>query len=126
MESLLGEGVDTVFGYPGGSILNVYDKMYDYADRLRHVLVRHEQGAIHAAQGYARATGRPGVVITGQVSNAMLGTDAFQETDVVGMTGPIDKWTFQIRKPEEVQEAVAKAFHIAATGRPPLLVMSCA
>ena len=150
LESLLGEGVDTVFGYPGGSILNVYDKLFDYADRLRHVLVRHEQGAIHAAQGYARATGRPGVVIvtsgpgatnvitgvadamvdstpvvviTGQVSNAMLGTDAFQETDVVGMTGPIDKWTFQIRKAEDVQEAVAKAFHIAATGRPGPVVL---
>ena len=118
LESLLAEGVDTVFGYPGGSIITVYDKMYGYSDRLRHILVRHEQGAIHAAQGYARATSRPGVVIvtsgpgatnvitgvadamvdstpviviTGQVGNAMLGTDAFQETDVVGMTGPIDK-----------------------------------
>ena len=150
LESLIAEGVDTVFGYPGGSIITVYDKMYHYGDRLRHVLVRHEQGAIHAAQGYARATGRPGVVIvtsgpgatnvitgvadamvdstpvvviTGQVGNAMLGTDAFQETDVVGMTGPIDKWTYQIRRSEDVAEAVAKAFHIAGTGRPGPVVL---
>ena len=150
LESLLAEGVDTVFGYPGGSIITVYDKMYSYADRLRHILVRHEQGAIHAAQGYARATGRPGVVIVtsgpgatnvitgvadamvdstpviviaGQVGNALLGTDAFQETDVVGMTGPIDKWTFQIRRPEDVATAVAKAFHIASTGRPGPVVL---
>ena len=150
LESLIAEGVDTVFGYPGGQIITVYDKMYGYRDRLRHILVRHEQGAIHAAQGYARATGRPGVVIVtsgpgatnvltgvadamvdstpviviaGQVGNAMLGTDAFQEADVVGMTGPIDKWTFQIRKPEEVAPAVAKAFHIASTGRPGPVVL---
>lgn len=150
LESLIAEGVDTVFGYPGGSIITVYDKMYSYSDRLKHILVRHEQGAIHAAQGYARATGRPGVVIVtsgpgatnvltgvadamvdstpvvviaGQVGNAMLGTDAFQETDVVGMTGPIDKWTFQIRKPEDVAPAVAKAFHIASTGRPGPVVL---
>lgn len=150
LESLIAEGVDTVFGYPGGSIITVYDKLYGYSDRLKHILVRHEQGAIHAAQGYARATGRPGVVIvtsgpgatnvitgvadamvdstpvvviTGQVGNAMLGTDAFQETDVVGMTGPIDKWTFQIRKPEEVATAVSKAFHIASTGRPGPVVL---
>ena len=150
LESLIAEGVDTVFGYPGGSIITVYDKMYHYGDRLRHVLVRHEQGAIHAAQGYARATGRPGVVIvtsgpgatnvitgvadamvdstpvvviTGQVGNAMLGTDAFQETDVVGMTGPIDKWTYQIRRSEDVAQAVAKAFHIAGTGRPGPVVL---
>ena len=141
LESLIAEGVDTVFGYPGGQIITVYDKMYGYRDRLRHILVRHEQGAIHAAQGYARATGRPGVVIVtsgpgatnvitgvadamvdstpviviaGQVGNASLGTDAFQETDVVGMTGPIDKWTCQIRRPEDVAPAVAKAFHIAS------------
>ena len=150
LESLIAEGVDTVFGYPGGQIITVYDKLYGYSDRLRHILVRHEQGAIHAAQGYARATSRPGVVIvtsgpgatnvitgvadamvdstpviviTGQVSNAMLGTDAFQETDVVGMTGPIDKWTFQIRRPEDVAPAVAKAFHIASTGRPGPVVL---
>ena len=150
LESLIAEGVDTVFGYPGGSIITVYDKLYSYQDRLKHILVRHEQGAIHAAQGYARATGRPGVVIVtsgpgatnvitgvadamvdstpviviaGQVGNAMLGTDAFQETDVVGMTGPIDKWTFQIRRPEDVAPAVAKAFHIASTGRPGPVVL---
>ena len=150
LESLIAEGVDTVFGYPGGQIITVYDKMYGYQDRLRHILVRHEQGAIHAAQGYARATGRPSVVIVtsgpgatnvltgvadamvdstpviviaGQVGNAMLGTDAFQETDVVGMTGPIDKWTYQIRKPEDVAPAVAKAFHIASTGRPGPVVL---
>ena len=150
LESLIAEGVDTVFGYPGGSIITVYDKMYAYSDRLRHILVRHEQGAVHAAQGYARATSRPGVVIvtsgpgatnvitgvadamvdstpvvviTGQVGNAMIGTDAFQETDVVGMTGPIDKWTFQIRRPEDVAPAVAKAFHIASTGRPGPVVL---
>ncbi len=150
LESLIAEGVDTIFGYPGGQIITVYDKMYGYSDRLKHILVRHEQGAIHAAQGYARATGRPGVVIVtsgpgatnvitgvadsmvdstpviviaGQVSNAMLGTDAFQETDMVGMTGPIDKWTFQIRRPEDVAPAVAKAFHIASTGRPGPVVL---
>ena len=150
LESLIAEGVDTVFGYPGGSIITVYDKMYSYQDRLKHILVRHEQGAIHAAQGYARATGKPGVVIVtsgpgatnvitgvadamvdstpviviaGQVGNASLGTDAFQETDVVGMTGPIDKWTYQIRRPEDVAPAVAKAFHIASTGRPGPVVL---
>ena len=150
LESLIAEGVDTIFGYPGGQIITVYDKMYGYSDRLKHILVRHEQGAIHAAQGYARATGRPGVVIVtsgpgatnvitgvadsmvdstpviviaGQVGNAMLGTDAFQETDMVGMTGPIDKWTFQIRRPEDVAPAVAKAFHIASTGRPGPVVL---
>ena len=150
IECLKEQGVDTIFGYPGGQIITVYDKLYGYSDRLKHVLVRHEQGAIHAAQGYARATGRPGVVIvtsgpgatnvitgvadamvdstpviviTGQVGNAMLGTDAFQETDVVGMTGPIDKWTYQIRRPEDVAPAVAKAFHIASTGRPGPVVL---
>ncbi|MCR5276562.1 MAG: biosynthetic-type acetolactate synthase large subunit [Bacteroidales bacterium] len=150
LKSLVDEGVDTVFGYPGGSIINVYDELYKYGGKLNHILVRHEQGAIHAAQGYARATGKPGVVIvtsgpgatnvitgvadamvdstpviviTGQVSNAALGTDAFQETDVVGMTGPIDKWTYQIRRPEDVAPAVAKAFHIASTGRPGPVVL---
>ena len=150
IESLIAAGVDTVFGYPGGTIINVYDKLYQYGDRLRHVLVRHEQGAIHAAQGYARATGKPGVVIVtsgpgatnvitgvadamidstpviviaGQVGTDLLGTDAFQETDVLGMTGPIDKWTYQIRKPEEVSTAVAKAIHICTTGRPGPVVL---
>jgi acetolactate synthase, large subunit, biosynthetic type len=150
IESLIAEGVDTIFGYPGGTVVNVYDKLYSYSDRIKHVLVRHEQGAIHAAQGYARATSRPGVVlvtsgpgatnvitgvadamvdstpvivITGQVGNALLGTDAFQETDVLGITGQIDKWTYQIRRPEDVQTAVAKAFHIASTGRPGPVVL---
>lgn len=150
LESLIAEGVDTVFGYPGGQILTVYDKLYDYSDRINHILVRHEQGAIHAAQGYARATSRPGVVIVtsgpgatnvitgvadamvdstpviviaGQVGTSLLGTDAFQETDLVGMTGPIDKWTYQIRRPEDVAPAIAKAFHIASTGRPGPVVL---
>ena len=150
IESLIAEGVDTIFGYPGGQVLTVYDKLYNYSDRLHHILVRHEQGAIHAAQGYARARQVPGVVlvtsgpgatnvitgvadamvdstplvvITGQVGNAQLGTDAFQETDVVGMTGPIDKWTYQIRRAEDVAMAVAKAFHIASTGRPGPVVL---
>lgn len=150
IESLIAEGVDTIFGYPGGQVLTVYDKLYNYSDKLHHILVRHEQGAIHAAQGYARAKQVPGVVlvtsgpgatnvitgvadamvdstplvvITGQVGNAQLGTDAFQETDVVGMTGPIDKWTYQIRRAEDVASAVARAFHIASTGRPGPVVL---
>lgn len=150
LESLMAEGVDTIFGYPGGQIISVYDKYYDYSDRIRHILVRHEQGAIHAAQGYARSSSRPGVVmvtsgpgatnvitgiadamadstpvvvIAGQVPVNLLGTDAFQETDFVGMTVPVSKWTYQIRKPEDVAEAVAKAFHIATTGRPGPVVL---
>lgn len=145
LESLIAEGVDTIFGYPGGQILTVYDRLYDYQDRLRHILVRHEQGAIHAAQGYARATGHPGVVIVtsgpgatnvitgiadamvdstpviviaGQVLTSKLGTDAFQETDLVGMACPISKWTTQIRSAEDVSSVIAKAFHIASSGRP--------
>src|SRR5574344_1966836 len=150
LKSLIEEGVDTIFGYPGGQNVAVYDQLYDYKDKLRHVLVRHEQGAIHSAQGYARAKGVPGVVlvtsgpgatnvitgvadalvdstpvvvIAGQVGTALLGTDAFQETDVVGMTGPIDKWTYQIRRPEDVAPAIAKAFYIASTGRPGPVVL---
>ena len=150
LESLIAEGVDTVFGYPGGQILTVYDKLYSYGDRIKHVLVRHEQGAIHAAQGYARASGKPGVVIVtsgpgatnvitgvadamidstpviviaGQVASGQLGTDAFQETDLVGMTNPIDKWTFQMRSATDVAPAVAKAFHIATSGRPGPVVL---
>lgn len=145
MESLLAEGVDTIFGYPGGQILQVYDKMYYYSDRLKHVLVRHEQGAIHAAQGYARASSKIGVVVVtsgpgatnvvtgiadamidstpllvicGQVATAALGTDAFQETDLIGMAGPISKWTTQVRRPEDVAPAIAKAMYIARSGRP--------
>lgn len=150
MNALVAEGVDTVFGYPGGAIMPVYHKLHDYLDRLRHVLVRHEQGAVHAAQGYARATGKTGVVIvtsgpgatnvvtgvtdamldstpvvviTGQVASSALGTDAFQETDVLGLTMAITKWNYQIRRAEDVSWAVARAFHIASTGRPGPVVL---
>ncbi|MCM1092752.1 MAG: biosynthetic-type acetolactate synthase large subunit [Lachnospiraceae bacterium] len=150
MRSLIAEGVDLVFGYPGGSIMPVYDKLYDYQDKLRHILVRHEQGATHAAQGYARVTGRPGVVIvtsgpaatnvitgigdalmdstpmvviTGQVATPFLGFDAFQETDVVGVTQPLTKWSYQIRRAEDVSWAVARAFYIASSGRPGPVVL---
>ena len=150
LESILAQGADTVFGYPGGQIMPVYDKLYDYRDRIRHILVRHEQGAIHAAQGYARVKGRPGfvivtsgpgatnvitgvadamidstpvVVIAGQVSNAALGTDAFQETDLIGLTTPISKWAHQIRRAEDVAEALARAYYIAGSGRPGPVVL---
>jgi acetolactate synthase-1/2/3 large subunit len=145
LESLIAEGVDLVFGYPGGAIMPVYDALYNYQDKLKHILTRHEQGAVHAAQGYARATGRVGVVIatsgpgatnlitgiadanidstpivciTGQVASHLLGTDAFQETDVVGITSPVTKWDFQITHAEEIPEAFAKAFYLARSGRP--------
>ena len=150
MRSLINEGVETIFGYPGGQIMPTFDALYDYKDRLHHVLVRHEQGATHAAQGYARVSGRTGVVlitsgpaatnaitgiadamidstpmvvITGQVSSTMLGTDAFQETDVVGITQPITKWAFQIRSAADVAWAVSQAFYIASTGRPGPVVL---
>ena len=150
LKALEAEGVDTIFGYPGGQIMPVYDRLYDYADRLRHILVRHEQGAIHAAQGYARVTGKPGVVIvtsgpgatnvitgvadamtdstpvvviSGQVASAALGTDAFQEADIIGLTGPITKWNYQIRRAEDVAWAVSRAFYIASTGRPGPVVL---
>ena len=151
MNALVAEGVDTIFGYPGGAIMPVYDKLYDYSDRLHHILVRHEQGAIHAAQGYARAQkGKPGVVlvtsgpgatnvitgitdammdstplviIAGQVAASALGTDAFQETDLLGLTMAITKWNYQIRRPEDVEWAVARAFYIASTGRPGPVVL---
>jgi len=148
--SLIEEGVDTIFGYPGGQVIPVYDKLCNFEDRIRHILVRHEQGAIHAAQGYARSTGEPGVVIvtsgpgatnvitgvvdamtdstplvviTGQVPSDALGTDAFQEADVTGLTGPITKWNYQIRKPEEIAWAISRAFYIARTGRPGPVVL---
>ena len=148
--ALVAEGVDTVFGYPGGQIMPVYDSLCDFGDRIRHILVRHEQGAIHAAQGYARVKGTPGVVIvtsgpgatnvitgvadamtdstpvvviTGQVATAALGTDAFQEADVIGLTAPISKWNWQIRSADEVAWAVARAFYIAGTGRPGPVVL---
>jgi len=150
LRSLLNEGVDTIFGYPGGSVIPVYDRLYDYKDKIRHILVRHEQGATHAAQGYARVSGKVGValvtsgpgatntltgiadalmdstpivVITGQVASPLLGTDAFQEIDVLGITQPITKWTYQIRKAEDVAWAVSRAFYIASTGRPGPVVL---
>lgn len=153
IESLLNEGVDTIFGYPGGAIIPVFDALYDYYERIRYILTRHEQGATHAAQGYARVSGKVGVcivtsgpaatnaitgigdamidstplvVITGQVSANLLGTDAFQEIDVVGITQPITKWSYQIRRPEEIAWAVARAFYIAKSGRPGPVVLDFA
>lgn len=150
LHSLVEEGVDTVFGYPGGQVMALYDKLLNYSDRLRHILVRHEQGAIHAAQGYARVKNTPGVVfvtsgpgatniitgvadamsdstpvvvITGQVPSSSLGTDAFQEADIIGLTTPISKWNYQIRRAEDVAWAVARAFYIAGTGRPGPVVL---
>lgn len=150
MKSLLAQGAEVIFGYPGGQIMPVYDSLYDYRDSLRHVLVRHEQGAIHAAQGYYRTKGFPGtvmvtsgpgatnvitgvadamvdstalVVIAGQVDMAHLGTDAFQETDVIGMATPITKWSYQIRRPEDISWAVARAYYIARSGRPGPVVL---
>lgn len=143
--SLLEEGVDTIFGYPGGGIMPIYDALYDFDQLITHYLVRHEQGAIHAAEGYARVTGKTGicfatsgpgatnlitglanaqmdsiplVCICGQVSSQLLGTDAFQESDVIGITMPVTKWNFQVTCAEEIPEAIAKAFQIANTGRP--------
>ena len=137
IKSLINEGVDTVFGYPGGAIIPVYDKLYDYTTQLKHILVRHEQGATHAAQGYARATGKTGVVIvtsgpaatnviTGQVASSLLGSDAFQETDVVGIVHPVTKWAIQIRRAEDIPAAVARAFYIAGNGRPGPVVLDIA
>ena len=153
MRSLVNEGVKTLFGYPGGAIMPVYDALYDYRDRLNHVLVRHEQGAVHAAQGFARVSGKVGcaivtsgpgatntvtgiadamidstpmVVICGQVGTSLLGTDAFQEVDVVGVTSPISKWSYQIRRAEDVAWAVSRAFYIAKSGRPGPVVLDFA
>ncbi len=148
--SLLAEGVECVFGYPGGAIMPVYDAFYHYQDKLKHYLVRHEQGAIHAAQGYARVKGKAGVAIatsgpgatnlitgiadamidstpvvciTGQVFRHLLGSDAFQEVDVISVSLPITKWNFQVTKAEEIPTAIAKAFYIAQSGRPgPVLI----
>jgi acetolactate synthase-1/2/3 large subunit len=145
MECLLAESVETIFGYPGGAIMPTYDALYDYIDRINHILVRHEQGAGHAAQGFARASGRTGVClvtsgpggtnlitpiadaiidctplvcIVGQVKSTLLGTDAFQETDMIGVTTPVCKWNYQIVDPNEVPEIMAKAFFIAKSGKP--------
>ena len=153
LKSLIAEGVDTIFGYPGGAVIPVYDQLYDYKEQLKHVLVRHEQGATHAAQGYARVSGKVGValvtsgpgatntltgiadamidstplvVITGQVASPLLGTDAFQEIDVIGITLPITKWAYQVRKPEDIAWAVSRAFYIASTGRPGPVVLDIA
>lgn len=150
VKCLLEEGVDLLYGYPGGAIMPVYDELYKYQDKLHHVLTRHEQGATHAAQGYARATGKVGVAIatsgpgatnlitgiadaqidstpmvciTGQVGAHLLGSDAFQETDIVGISTPVTKWNYQVTKASEIPEVIAKAFYIARSGRPgPVLV----
>ncbi|WP_207532612.1 biosynthetic-type acetolactate synthase large subunit [Desertivirga arenae] len=150
LEALIAEGTETIFGYPGGAIMPIYDALYDYTEKLNHILVRHEQGGIHAAQGYARTSGRVGVVfatsgpgatnlitgladaqidstplvcITGQVFAHLLGTDAFQETDVINITTPVTKWNYQVTDANEIPEVLAKAFYIAKTGRPgPVLI----
>lgn len=150
LRCLVAEDVETIFGYPGGAIMPVYDALYGYADKLTHILVRHEQGAIHAAQGFARVSGRPGIVfatsgpgatnlitgladalidstplvcITGQVFAHLLGTDAFQEIDVMNTTIPVTKWNIQVTEAKDIASAVAQAFHIATTGRPgPVLI----
>ncbi|EDM44546.1 putative acetolactate synthase large subunit [unidentified eubacterium SCB49] len=150
VHSLIAENVDLIFGYPGGAIMPVYDALYDVEDQLKHILTRHEQGATHAAQGYARATGKVGVClatsgpgatnlitgiadaqidstplvcITGQVASPLLGTDAFQETDIIGISMPVTKWNYQVTRAEEIPFALAKAFFIAKSGRPgPVLI----
>ena len=150
LESFVQEGVDTIFGYPGGAIMPVYDALYDYRDKVRHILVRHEQGATHAAEGYARIKGEPGVCmatsgpgatnlitgitdamidsvpmvcVTGQVHAESLGTDAFQEAAIVAMVTPVTKWVYQITRADEVAHVMKKAFHIARSGRPgPVLI----
>jgi len=150
LEACIAEGVDTIFGYPGGAIMPIYDALYDYKEKLNHILVRHEQGGIHAGQGYARSSGKVGVVfatsgpgatnlvtgladamidstplvcITGQVFAHLLGTDAFQETDVINITMPVTKWNYQITDAEEIPAVLAKAFYLARSGRPgPVLI----
>ena len=150
LKAFLAEGVETIFGYPGGAIMPVYDEIYKYQDQIEHVLTRHEQGAAHAAQGYARVSGKVGVAIatsgpgatnlitgiadahidstpmvciTGQVGSHLLGSDAFQEIDIVGLSTPITKWNYQITKASEIPEVLAKAFYIARSGRPgPVLI----
>ncbi len=150
IRSLLSEGVDLIYGYPGGAIMPVYDELFKYREKLSHILVRHEQGATHAAQGYARVSGRVGVVIatsgpgatnlitgitdaqidstplvciTGQVASHLLGSDAFQETDIIGVSTPVTKWNYQVTKASEIPSVLAKAFYIAKSGRPgPVLI----
>lgn len=150
VQCLIEEGVHCIFGYPGGAIMPVYDALYDYQEEIKHILTRHEQGAIHAAQGFARISGKVGVCIatsgpgatnlitgladahidstpvvciTGQVASHLLGTDAFQETDVVGVSTPVTKWNIQVTKAQDIPGAIAKAFYVAKSGRPgPVLV----
>jgi acetolactate synthase I/II/III large subunit len=150
MEALVREGVDTLFGYPGGAVLHIYDELARMAPRLRHVLARHEQGAIHMAEGYSKATGKVGVVlvtsgpgatnvitgianaymdstplviITGQVPRSMIGTDAFQEVDTVGITRPCTKYNYMVADADEVAPIVQEAFYLARSGRPgPVLI----
>src|SRR5213592_3009239 len=150
IKALLAEGTKTIFGYPGGAIMPIYDALYDYTDQLEHILVRHEQGGIHAAQGFARTSGKVGVVfatsgpgatnlvtgladamidstplvcITGQMFAHLLGTDAFQETDVINITTPVTKWNYQVTDATEIPAVLAKAFYIAGSGRPgPVLI----
>ena len=150
LEACIAEGVSTIFGYPGGAIMPIYDALYDYNEKLEHILVRHEQGGIHAGQGYARSSGKVGVVfatsgpgatnlvtgladamidstplvcITGQVFAHLLGTDAFQETDIINITMPVTKWNYQITDAEEIPHVLAKAFYLAKSGRPgPVLI----
>src|SRR5258707_3518657 len=150
LEALVREGVDTIFGYPGGAVLHIYDELAKFGPRLRHVLARHEQGAIHMAEGYSKATGKTGVVlvtsgpgatntitgianaymdstplviITGQVPRKMIGTDAFQEVDTIGITRPCTKYNYMIRDVEEIASVVHEAFYLAGSGRPgPVLI----
>src|SRR6056300_695133 len=150
IRSLIEEDVDLIYGYPGGAIMPIYDELYKFQDKLNHVLTRHEQGATHAAQGFSRVSGKVGVVmatsgpgatnlvtgiadaqidstpmvcITGQVASHLLGSDAFQETDIIGISTPVTKWNYQITKASEIPEIMAKAFYIARSGRPgPVLI----
>ena len=150
IKSLIEEGVDLIYGYPGGAIMPVYDELYKYQKEINHVLTRHEQGATHAAQGYSRVSGKVGVVtatsgpgatnlvtgiadaqidstpmvcITGQVASHLLGSDAFQETDIIGISTPVTKWNYQVTKASEIPEVISKAFYIARSGRPgPVLI----
>ena len=153
IRSLLTEGVDTMFGYPGGAIMPVFDALYDHRDKIKHVLVRHEQAAVHAAQGYARVSQKVGValvtsgpgatnaitgltdammdstplvVISGQVASGLLGSDAFQEADVIGITQPVTKWAYQVRRVEDIPWAISRAFYIARSGRPGPVVIDIA
>ena len=145
LRSLIEEGTDTIFGYPGGAIMPVYDKLLDYEDKLNHILTRHEQGAAHAAQAYAMVTGKPGVCfatsgpgatnlitgianayldsvpvifITAQVVSNLIGSDAFQETDILGVSMPVTKWNCQVKRSQDIPDAIARAFYLATSGRP--------